>query len=230
MAGFFFSLFFFLIPYALCFFALMCDGGYVYMRDLWHSLSLLRMLLTGLILLMITTVVVYWVQQDRFIYYWDYSGYWIKSVDRMKYMLWHSFGEILSTLVKSVNEDTYNLFLPTMTAFPLAAFGYTFPTYVLLYFLLFQVPSAFIMALSAVKGIKGLQQEKAVFLLLPSLWRCSSRSATMLLSEAILMPAFCFLPPRPYICWLTMIFQEFLSSEMFFWLFCLCLPGFPGAM
>ena len=163
MAGFFFSLFFFLVPYALCFSALMCDGGYVYMRDLWHSLPLPRRLLIGLILLMFTTVVVYWAQQDYYIYYWDYSGYWIKSVNRMKFMLWHSFGETLSTLIKSVNEDTYNLFLPTMIAFPLSAFGYPFPTFVVLNFLLFYAPSAFILALSAVKGIKAPQQEKAGF-------------------------------------------------------------------
>lgn len=230
MAGFFFSLFFFLIPYALCFLALMCDGGYAYMRDLWHSQSLLRKLLTGLILLMITTVVVYWVQQDRFIYYWDYSGYWIKSVDRMKYMLWHSFGEILSSLVKSVNEDTYNLFLPTVTAFPLAAFGYTFPTYVLLNFLLFQVPSASIMALSAMKGFKAPQQETAVLFIIAFLM-------------ALLFPICYYATFRGYI---DAGFLLFASSAVYlladydfsrvsvprniFWVLCLCLPGFPDVM
>ena len=100
-------------------------------------------------------IVFWWIKQNKFIYYWDYSGYWTISIDRMKYMLENSVTKIISSLLESINNDDYNNFLPTVIAFPLRIVGYSFVRYICLLNVLFVIPAAFVQGKIATKIIKS---------------------------------------------------------------------------
>lgn len=73
----------------------------------------------------------------------------------MNYMLDHSFFDNLSSLLLSINTDDYNLFLPSLIAFPMKLLGSTFTKYVLTCFLMFLVPTFFIQGLIVTKMINN---------------------------------------------------------------------------
>lgn len=63
----------------------------------------------------------------------------------------YSSTENMISLYQSINNDDYNVFLPTIIALPLKLFGYTFPRYVLLCFILFAIPTFLVQGFLAVK-------------------------------------------------------------------------------
>lgn len=105
-------------------------------------------------IIVMTMFVWYLINLNQYIYYWDYSGYWTISIERMKYMFSHTFLENTSSLYYSINNDDYNIFLPTILAFPLKVFGYTFSNYVLLCFAMFAVPTFLVQGCIAVRIVK----------------------------------------------------------------------------
>lgn len=81
----------------------------------------------------------YLILQNHFIYYWDNGGYWTTSYDTMKGLFANPVDTIKS-VYQSVLEYDYNYLLPLLISLPLKCFGYTFPKYVMLNYLLFLVP------------------------------------------------------------------------------------------
>lgn len=94
----------------------------------------------------------YLVAQNRFIYYWDYGGYWTHSFSQMKILFATPLLAILR-LGGSIFFSDYNSILPTFVALPLKIFGYTFTRYVLVNYVLFLVPTCFIMSSVLVKQV-----------------------------------------------------------------------------
>lgn len=93
---------------------------------------------------------VYLLVQNRFVYYWDYGGYWTMSYTQMKDVFAdpvHAFGR----LYVSICDNDYNLLLPTLISLPLQIFGYTFGRYVIVNVLFFFVPLSFILLSLCVK-------------------------------------------------------------------------------
>ena len=166
MLFYFSSLFFCVAPYVFCLCALLCDGGKDRLRELRGSLTAVQILLICFFALGMTAVAVFWIHEDRYVYFWDQAGYWMKSVGRARHMAGHGAGEVLLSLVRSINEEDYNDFLPTVIAFPLLAFGFSYQTYVLVNFLVFQIPVSLLMALAAGKTVQAPAEKKARFFVL----------------------------------------------------------------
>lgn len=100
----------------------------------------------SLILLIAVLFFVYFqVRQEHFIYYWDYAGYWQKSLLQMKRFLLYPVQSLLY-LIRSANFEEYNLFPATIMALPLRLFGSSFTSYVMLIFSMFILPTCVLMA------------------------------------------------------------------------------------
>lgn len=95
----------------------------------------------------------YLVSQNRFIYYWDFGGYWTQSFSQMQILFSRPLLAVLR-LGGSIFFSDYNSILPTLIAFPLKLFGYTFTRYVLVNYALFLVPAIFIL-LTVIKTQTG---------------------------------------------------------------------------
>ncbi|MBQ6773342.1 MAG: hypothetical protein IJP48_04680 [Synergistaceae bacterium] len=87
----------------------------------------------------------YLLRQYRFIYYWDYGGYWTQSFTLMKELFTYPATGIIKSL-HSILYSEYNKLLPMIIALPLKIFGYTFTRYVLVNYICFLVPVCFILA------------------------------------------------------------------------------------
>ena len=81
----------------------------------------------------------YLILQNHYVYYWDYGGYWTYSYTIMRSFFANpsaTIGYVYTTIL----ENDYNDLLPLLIALPLKCFGYTFPKYVMINYVLFLVP------------------------------------------------------------------------------------------
>lgn len=152
---------FFISFFVVCGWALVTNTPKKNIIELCNTFSITQRAIVVFCGIASVMVVSYLINQNRFIYYWDYSGYWCWSIDRMNYMITNSFSDTLCSLVESINKDEYNIFIPTILAFPLKVFGYTFPVYVTLNYVLFVIPASIIQALTATKLIKKPEFKKS---------------------------------------------------------------------
>ncbi len=154
------SILFIAVFYGICIFGICCDNQYMILKQLHKDFSWRLRLALGIVLVTVTIFVVYWIRQNHFIYYWDYSGYWRASIDRMNEMKYSSCTDILKTLIQSINNDDYNIFLPTVIAFPLDKLGYTFARYVIVCCMMFLIPVFLIEGLIVQKFVKDMEGKK----------------------------------------------------------------------
>lgn len=152
--GYIFCICFLLIYYGL-FCGAMISGGVI--KDLKklntemtpkYKIAVIVVISSGFLL------TVYWPHQDRFVYFWDNSGYWLMSINRMNTVFRESIVTILKSLWHSINTQDYNSFAPTVVALPMKILGYTFPRYVAINHLMFLLPALIIQALTAIKLFK----------------------------------------------------------------------------
>lgn len=102
-----------------------------------------------LLLLVICTGFVFaWISRERFVYYWDYGGYWTLSITTVRSMFRDPIST-LRTLLDSINHDDYNIFLPVLISLPMKLLGSKFASYVLIVTALFVCPAVFCIALGA---------------------------------------------------------------------------------
>lgn len=147
------SLFFCILFYGLFIWSISCDNGKEHIRHVFKQLSFVHIISIGILLIFSILFCIYQVEQNEYIYYWDYAGYWAASIDRMNYMFEHSFIDNITSLHLSINADDYNLFLPTLIAFSMKLCGYSFTKYVLICFVMFLIPTFFIQSLIVTKMI-----------------------------------------------------------------------------
>ena len=83
-------------------------------------------------------------RQNQFVYYWDYGGYWTHSYTFLRSMLADPSRSV-TELYESILNSEYNDLLPALLAFPLHVIGTSFTRYVLINYLLFFVPAAFVL-------------------------------------------------------------------------------------
>ncbi len=96
----------------------------------------------------------YWlISQNRFIYYWDFSGYWTASFTNMQQLFKKPLLSVLRLGGKIWFSD-YNTILPMLIAIPLKIAGYTFTRYVMVNCICFLIPAWFIL-LSLTKSLTG---------------------------------------------------------------------------
>lgn len=111
------------------------DGKYKWiLSDKWYKRIFFTFVCLGLFLCL------YLVLQNHFVYYWDYGGYWTTSYNTMNGLFGNPV-ETVKSVYQSILENDYNYLLPLFISLPLKCFGYTFPRYVLLNYLLFLVPA-----------------------------------------------------------------------------------------
>ena len=132
----------------------------------------------------------YWLlSQNRFVYYWDYGGYWTHSFSQMN-ILFSSPILAIMRLGGSIWYADYNSILPTFLAIPLKLFGYTFTRYVLVNYMLFLVPVWLL--LFAVMRLKVLRSSNYSALVIVLLFTFTQFYRPMLLGYvdvACLIPA-----------------------------------------
>ena len=160
MSSYLSCLLFMIFYYGICIYALVCDKGFIYLKNICKDISFVKKISIFLIIIISIIFSIYWIKQNQFIYYWDYSNYWNLAMYRMNYMFEHSLTEIFESLYTSINYDEYNVFLPTIIALPLKVFGYTFSKYVFINNIFFLIPAVIIQAFSALKLIKNSNLKK----------------------------------------------------------------------
>lgn len=102
---------------------------------------------------------IYLLSQNRFVYYWDYGGYWTYSYTQMA-DVFQNPAAAFRNLYRSICEDDYNLLLPTLISIPLKVFGYTFERYVLVNVLCFFIPLMYILLSFNLKLIGLIDSQK----------------------------------------------------------------------
>lgn len=137
--------------YGVCGFALCCDNGLQGIQQVYKGLSFFQKLFIRSLILVSLILTIYWIRKNNFVYYWDYSGYWIWSIERTEYIFSHNVIDFFKSLWESINFSEYNCFLPTIIAAPLKLIGYEFLDYVVINHLLFLIPSIIVFALASVK-------------------------------------------------------------------------------
>ncbi len=103
------------------------------LSDPWNKRIFFSFAVAGFFLCLYLTL------QNRFVYFWDYGGYWTASY-MTKDALFHQPIETLKFIYRSILDWDYNRLLPLLISVPLKCFGYTFSRYVMLNYLLFLVP------------------------------------------------------------------------------------------
>ena len=171
-----FKCFFFIILfYGICTFSMLIDGGFLKIKNLYSIFSFLSKVALKIIIFLTLLFIIYWSRQDHFVYFWDYAGYWSSSISRMSYMENNSFIDIITSLIQSINNDDYNIFLPTIIALPLKFFGYSFPKYVFITCIMFLIPTVLIQGMIALELIQNskIKQDK-IFIITVLLAVCFS--------------------------------------------------------
>lgn len=149
-----------LLFYGTCFCSLFLN------KACWNlKLSIKYYLLLCLLLISSTLLISYWSNQNTFVYYWDYSGYWTSSIQQKEFILNHSFTDSIVALYKSINYDDYNVFLPTILSIPLEIFGEDFSTYVVCVHIFFFLPTVLVCGLISTKLIHKDGSKNIVFLI-----------------------------------------------------------------
>lgn len=151
--------------YGICIRALFTNRGYKTIVKEYRSLSSFYITTFFGIIVMSALVVIYWVNKNNFIYYWDYSGYWTSTLNQKRFIYNNSFIDSIRALYNSINYDDYNVFLPTILALPLKIFGDDFSSYVICIHIFFFLPTVAVLGLISVKLVEfANSKKKTVFL------------------------------------------------------------------
>lgn len=105
--------------------------------------------------------------QDDFIYFWDNLNYWQQSVNQAQ-LLFHHPLQAVRSLYDSINEDAYNLLLPTLLAVPLKICGYTHAAYLCLNAVIWLVPTFVVLVCICKRIATLLCIERNIILVIPS--------------------------------------------------------------
>lgn len=146
------SLLFLVGYYGLCAAAFIAGGAKAIARETWRDKKSVLAVLA--ILLLSVAGVCYLTLQDRFVYYWDYSGYWKISIRQIG-LIFSDPGAALAQLGSSIAQSDYNCLLPTIASLPQrisqAVMGGSYQQYVITNHIVFMLPAILGQALCAVK-------------------------------------------------------------------------------
>lgn len=159
------SLVFMALYYGICLFSLSKGGCIAQMKELRRELSLWQRAVIVLVAAAGVLLTAYWMQQNRFVYFWDFGGYWNMSIQWTEFQFSHNLLETLIELFASINRDDYNYLLPAVIALPMKVSGYSFSTYVLINHVMFLIPAVLVQALCAVKLVGGNGKKGWIFVI-----------------------------------------------------------------
>jgi hypothetical protein len=128
-------------------------------RFTWSSGVALGALL-GIVILS-NAFATYFIAKEQYVYFWDWSVYWIKYREISASLLQHP-RSTLHVVMESVGHDDYN-YLPVL---PLAPFEWLFGssrlTYILAITNFFLLPAAFVMGLAAQRILEPIPSKRSV--------------------------------------------------------------------
>lgn len=114
--------------------------------------------------------------QEKYIHYYDYSGYWAKVII-MSDMMVGDPRQMLISLYESINNENYNNLIPCIMALPIKILGANFTMYAAIIFNMFIVPT-FLTVIFAVKKVADKLDMKfqlilvsAAVILMPMFWQ-----------------------------------------------------------
>lgn len=93
----------------------------------------------GVFLLISAFVVVCLIERDHTVYFWDYSAYWKTVIDHAR-LIFEDPVFMIKNMIYSLNYYEYNHLIPTLMALPIRICGNSYTIYVLLTYIMFQIP------------------------------------------------------------------------------------------
>lgn len=108
-----------------------------------NNFSKKTLIIFGLIIFTGFLLCIATLSKNQFVYFWDYGGYWTNSYNLMN-SLYENPTKTLQDVYMSILNSDYNLILPLIISLPLKIFGITFSRYVLINYLVFFIPTAFV--------------------------------------------------------------------------------------
>jgi hypothetical protein len=118
--------------------------------------------MTLVLMFLSNTFAIYFLSQERFVYYWDWSAYWITYIDISTSLVEHPIAAVRS-LIHSIRTDDYNL-SPVLTLIPFELlFGPGRLTYILAITNVYLLPSAILMGLLAQRVLLPCSRKWALF-------------------------------------------------------------------
>lgn len=103
-------------------------------------------LISELVLLLMLLMVYIVINQNDFIYFWDYGREWKSAIIVKNNLLSNPF-DALKNIYWSINNEDYNQFMPTLIALPLYLVGASFEEYVFLVEAIYMVPAVLVISL-----------------------------------------------------------------------------------
>lgn len=94
----------------------------------------------GIILFITTLFVLCVIEKDNTVYFWDYSAYWKNTIDHSR-LVFEDPLFMIKNMIYSLNYYEYNNLIPALMAFPIRICGISYTIYVLLTYVLFQLPA-----------------------------------------------------------------------------------------
>jgi len=119
-----------------------------YTREIFNEIFTLKIIYSILYLIIIIIpglLLVLTLSQEKFIYYWDYSGYWVRSINFTKIFFESPFFA-LEEVYNTIRHNEYN-FLSNLFISPInKLFGLSFKWYVFSIYLVFLLPLALLIS------------------------------------------------------------------------------------
>lgn len=113
---------------------------------------------------MVSIIIVFaLINREKFIYYWDYSGFWSMGLGWYSNFTTYPIVNALGWAYQSITTAEYSAFIPCIIAMPLHILGGTYLSYVLVIHAMFLLPTCFIYSLVAKKYVEESGYKKIPF-------------------------------------------------------------------
>lgn len=137
--------------YGICFYITVRTYTFSKLKELIKSFNKKTISVLVILFLLAIGMVFLITKQNEYIYFWDYSSHWIKTIDRIETMSVNSVINNLLSLRNSINFDEHSVLIPSIIALPLRIIGCTFTRYVVVTFTLFYIPAILVQGLIGVR-------------------------------------------------------------------------------
>lgn len=139
MIGFGFLIMFYSLPMAS---VALCD-----VRRIWKNLHKWEFLAIGIGVLVASLFVFEKAVNERFVYYWDYSAYWVDSIEFRNSLL-STPREAVKYLFASINSAEYNKLPALLMSIPLTILGDSRVSYIFSNWLFWALPAVFVFSVA----------------------------------------------------------------------------------
>lgn len=115
--------------------------------DFFKKISKKELVLSFLVLISTFLFTFAEVGRDRFVYFWDYGGYWGVTIEQSRNFFINPF-QTLHDLYSTINASEYNNIIPSLLALPMKIVGESFISYVTLIMFMFILPMSLVISFS----------------------------------------------------------------------------------